>query len=46
MSLSSTKFRGQDDQGGFLEEASWRGSPRNREDVSGQRRGVLSLSDF
>uniref|UniRef100_A0A452T1U3 Guanine nucleotide-binding protein G(o) subunit alpha-like n=1 Tax=Ursus maritimus TaxID=29073 RepID=A0A452T1U3_URSMA len=39
--LFSAKFRGQDDQGGFLEEATWNGSPRNREDLSGQRRGVL-----
>ena len=44
--LFSTKFRGQDDQGGFLKEASWSKSPRNREDLSGQRSGVLSLGDF
>lgn len=44
--MFSTKFRGQDDQGGFLEEAFWSGSPRNREDWSEQRSGVLSLDDF
>lgn len=44
--LSCTNFGGWGEQGGFLEEGSWSGALRNREDLSGQGRGVLSLGDF
>ena len=45
--LSCTQFGGWGEWGGFLEEGSWSGALRNREDLSGQRRrGVLSLGDF
>ena len=46
MRLFATKVGGCGERGGFLAEASWRGALRNREDSSGQRKGVLSLRDF
>lgn len=44
--LFSTKFRGWDKQGGFLEDRSWSRALKNREALSGQRKGSLSLGDF
>lgn len=41
MCLFSSKFRGQDDQGGFLDEATWNGSPKKQGGFEWTKEGVL-----